>query len=94
LPLWYDTHMNNKLMEGISRVGASMRVLAGESEGEGETLLTVDSRKRISLGKLARHDHYQVSEEPGGALILTPVVVVPINHPALREYLAAKADKK
>jgi len=65
--------------------------MSDETQEElGETLLTLDSRKRVSLGKLARHDHYMITEEPGGVLILTPVVVVPISHPALREYLAAK----
>jgi len=65
--------------------------MSDETQEElGETLLTLDSRKRVSLGKLARHDHYMITKEPGGVLVLTPVVVVSINHPAIKEYLEAK----
>jgi hypothetical protein len=40
------------------------------------TILEPDSRRRTSLGKVGRHDRYIVHEEPDGALILDPAVVV------------------
>ncbi len=40
-------------------------------------LLTVDARKRITLGALARHDHYTVALLGNGALLLTPVELRP-----------------
>ncbi len=40
------------------------------------TLLTLDSRKRISLGPLAKHDKYLVVIEDDGTIILTPAVVM------------------
>jgi prophage tail gpP-like protein len=39
-------------------------------------LLELDSRRRISLGQLARHDRYLVTAEPDGTLVLTPAVVM------------------
>lgn len=40
-------------------------------------IVEVDSRRRITLGKLAIHDLYLVDVEPGGTIILTPAVVIP-----------------
>ena len=40
-------------------------------------LVTVDNRQRISLGKMADREHYLVSKEPDGRIILTPAVVAP-----------------
>jgi len=40
-------------------------------------LVEVDSRRRITLGRLAAHgDRYLVSVEPGGTIVLTPAVVM------------------
>ena len=39
--------------------------------------MEVDSRKRISLGPLARHRFYLVEEDADGVITLTPAVVVP-----------------
>lgn len=57
------------------------------------TLIQVDSRKRVSLGKLAHHDQYIVTEENDGRLILEPAVVLTVaernflNDPELVEAL-------
>ena len=40
------------------------------------TLVELDSRRRLSLGKLATSDRYLVREESGGVLVLEPAVVV------------------
>jgi len=40
------------------------------------TVVEVDSRRRISLGKSAKYERYVVREEPGGVLILEPAVIV------------------
>jgi hypothetical protein len=42
-----------------------------------QSLLEVDSRRRISLGQLAEHDRYLVEVEEDGTIILTPAVVMP-----------------
>ena len=42
-----------------------------------DTLLEIDSRKRLALGRLAHHDRYLVHEESDGTLILTPAEVMP-----------------
>jgi hypothetical protein len=42
-----------------------------------QTLLELDSRKRLALGRLAHHDRYLVREESDGTLILTPAEVMP-----------------
>ena len=39
-------------------------------------LVTLDSRRRLSLGKIGRHSRYYVHEEPDGTLIFEPAVVV------------------
>jgi hypothetical protein len=39
-------------------------------------LLTLDSRRRVALGKLARHERYMVELKRDGTLILTPAVVI------------------
>ncbi|MGO8861881.1 MAG: hypothetical protein ACLQRH_14100 [Acidimicrobiales bacterium] len=40
-------------------------------------LVTVDNRQRVSLGKLADREHYLLSKEPDGRIVLTPAVVTP-----------------
>lgn len=40
-------------------------------------LITVDDRRRVTLGAVARHNHYVVYTEPGGTIVLEPAVVVP-----------------
>lgn len=40
-------------------------------------VLELDSRGRISLGKLAQHDLYMAEVEDDGTIILTPAVVMP-----------------
>lgn len=40
-------------------------------------VLEVDTRRRVTLGKLAEHNMYIVDVEPGGVITLTPAVVVP-----------------
>jgi hypothetical protein len=42
-----------------------------------QSLLEVDSRRRISLGPLAVHDRYLVEVEEDGTIVLTPAVVMP-----------------
>jgi hypothetical protein len=43
-----------------------------------QTLIQVDTRKRISLGSLAHHDQYLVTEEEDGRIILEPAVVLTV----------------
>jgi len=45
-------------------------------EGERQSVLEVDSRRRISLGTLAEHDRYLVEVEEDGTIVLTPAVVM------------------
>lgn len=40
------------------------------------TLVELDNRRRATLGRLAHHDRYLVTEEPDGTLIFTPAVVM------------------
>ncbi|PPF09988.1 hypothetical protein C5C86_13565 [Rathayibacter sp. AY1E4] len=62
------------------------------------TLIQVDGRKRVSLGKLAQHGQYLVTEEPGGRLVLEPAVVLTVaeqnflNDPRLVAALQETAD--
>jgi hypothetical protein len=51
---------------------------------EGQSLLEVDSRRRISLGPLAKHDRYLVVVEDDGTIILTPAVVMSVAEARLR----------
>lgn len=53
--------------------------LRGASDDD--PLLDVDGRGRISLGRLAQHRRYVATIQDGGQILLTPVVVVPANHP-------------
>lgn len=39
--------------------------------------MEVDSRKRISLGPLAKYRFYLLEEDADGVITLTPAVVVP-----------------
>jgi hypothetical protein len=41
-----------------------------------QSMLEVDSRRRISLGPLAVHDRYLVEVEEDGTIVLTPAVVM------------------
>lgn len=43
-----------------------------------QSLLEVDSRRRISFGSLAMHDRYLVDVEEDGTIILTPAVVMSV----------------
>jgi hypothetical protein len=43
-----------------------------------QTLLEVDSRRRISLGTLAAHDRYLVTVDDDGVIILTPAAAIPL----------------
>jgi hypothetical protein len=42
-------------------------------------LVELDSRRRVSLGKLAAHDRYLVRVESDGTIVLTPAQVVPLS---------------
>lgn len=46
------------------------------AEVEKTTLIEVDDRRRMSLGKLGRHSRYLAHEQPDGTLILEPAVVL------------------
>jgi len=39
-------------------------------------LVELDARRRVTLGKIARHSRYLVREQPDGTLILEPAVVM------------------
>lgn len=39
-------------------------------------VVEVDSRRRVSLGKIGRHRRYLVHEEPDGTLIMEPATVL------------------
>jgi hypothetical protein len=45
-------------------------------EADKQSVLEVDSRRRISLGALAEHDRYLVDVEEDGTIVLTPAVVM------------------
>jgi prophage tail gpP-like protein len=40
------------------------------------SLIELDERRRVSLGKIGRHSRYLVREEPDGTLIFEPAVVL------------------
>jgi hypothetical protein len=40
------------------------------------TVIELDERRRISLGKIGHHDRYIVHEEPDGTIVLEPAVVL------------------
>ena len=50
----------------------------GEARVVDQSMLEVDSRRRISLGSLAIHDRYLVAVEDDGTIILTPAVVMSV----------------
>lgn len=50
-----------------------------------ETFIELDSRRRASLAKLARHDRYLATVAPDGTLTLTPAVVRSIVEDKLRQ---------
>ncbi|MBZ4612393.1 hypothetical protein [Mycobacterium avium] len=39
-------------------------------------VIEVDSRRRISLGKLGHHDKYLATEQPDGTIMLEPAVIL------------------
>lgn len=41
-----------------------------------EILIELDERRRITLGKLGRHQRYLAHEESDGTLVLTPAAVM------------------
>ena len=43
---------------------------------EAGTLLELDTRRRISLGQIAKHDRYLAVAEADGTIVLTPAVVM------------------
>jgi hypothetical protein len=49
-----------------------------------QILLEVDSRRRISLGSLAKHDRYLVEVSEDGVIVLTPAIVMPATEAAAR----------
>jgi hypothetical protein len=46
---------------------------------ENQLLLTLDSRRRISLGALAKYDRYFATVEAGGIIVLTPAIVLTVE---------------
>lgn len=46
------------------------------SVGEQRRVVGLDSRNRLSLGKVARHDKYLVSVDRSGRIVLTPAMIV------------------
>lgn len=50
-----------------------------------ESLIELDERRRVSLGKIGRHSRYLVREEPDGTLVFEPAVVLTETE---RAYLA------
>lgn len=57
-----------------------------------QSLLEVDSRRRLSLGPLAEHDRYLVQVEDDGVIILTPAVVMSVAEARL--HAAAETARK
>jgi hypothetical protein len=39
-------------------------------------LVEVDSRRRVSLGKLGHHDRYLATEQPDGTITFEPAVIL------------------
>lgn len=62
-----------------------------------QQLVELDSRRRITLGRLGKPEHqrYLVHEEPDGTLVFTPAVVMAaheaalLRHPELVEQINA-----
>lgn len=50
-----------------------------------QTFIELDSRRRASLAKIARHDRYLVDVAPDGTLTLTPAVVRSVIEDTLRQ---------
>jgi hypothetical protein len=50
-----------------------------------ETMLELDERRRVSLGKIGKPEHrrYLVTEQPDGTIILTPAAVIAEHELAL-----------
>jgi hypothetical protein len=61
-------------------------------ESERQSLLEVDSRRRISLGALAEHDRYLVEVEADGTIVLTPAIVM--SAAQVRLLAAAETSRK
>jgi hypothetical protein len=41
-----------------------------------QVVVEVDTRRRVSLGKLGRHDRYLATEHPDGTITLQPAVIL------------------
>jgi len=67
MPLWYCGTATPPPSDGRNP-------MVDERKG----LLELDSRRRISLGSLARHDRYLVDVEEDGTIVLTPAVVMSV----------------
>lgn len=52
---------------------------------EDDPLLELDARGRVSLGRLAAHRRYLVTVQDNGQILLTPVTVLPADHPLVDE---------
>lgn len=50
------------------------------------TLVEVDTRRRVTLGRAATHDRYIVREEAHGVLVLEPAVVISAAQAALNAH--------
>ena len=49
------------------------------------TLLELDARRRITLGRLANHDRYTARVMPNGSILLEPAVVVSADEAAMMQ---------
>jgi hypothetical protein len=64
---------------------------------EGMTLLTVDSKKRVALGKLLKDsdiEHFQGEMLPSGEILLHPMAMIPARERWLHENPKAMASVK
>ncbi len=58
-------------------------------------ILTLDSRKRANLASVADHDHYVMTREPSGRIVLDPAVVLTEDElTALRDSTVWKASEQ
>jgi hypothetical protein len=82
------------MSEHMDKKARPLRSLKGASDDD--DLLELDSRKRISLGKHAKHERYLVTDLDDGMLLLTPVIVLPVDHPVamqLEQSMAAWKER-
>lgn len=62
-----------------------------------DTVIELDDRRRVSLGKIGHHTRYVVHEEPDGTIIMEPAVVLTEAEArimAMPELLAQIADNR